>query len=58
MSEKRSAVEVLRVLVERVRLIEKEAAKVAAVMERMIESAGVKQRENSEATTSGHPPSG
>jgi len=38
MPEKLSAVEVLSRLVERVRLIEREAAKVAAVMEHMIQS--------------------
>lgn len=35
-----SAVEVLSRLVERVRLIERESAKVAAVMERMIAASG------------------
>lgn len=38
MPEKKSAAEVLRVLVERVRQIESQAAAVAAVMEKMITS--------------------
>jgi len=37
MPEKKSAVEVLRVLVERVRRIERDAGEVAAVLDRMIE---------------------
>jgi hypothetical protein len=37
MPEKKSAVEVLRVLVERVRRIERDAGQIAAVLDRMIE---------------------
>jgi hypothetical protein len=54
MPEPLSAAEVLSRLVERVRLVEREAGKIAAVLDNMIER--LRHRRAVEPTTSGHPP--